>query len=179
MITIVNSRRDIWGEKYPDIITRKSITDAAIQLVESEFKFNGKIIDITDLSLTTETNILSKIDTTEFRGSGKEIEFLHLLARWWLLISSDNEEYADSIVNMFKGKPLFITKFGDMIIGKIKSKNFIYLLVTELFQIEDSSPYKNNLLNLSFKDLFAIYDLINQGHILEDCMCLIKDKNNE
>ena len=123
LVTIENYRRDTYqnpqeNQSLGDHMV--SVERAAESLICYELKFGGKIVDFDETSIEAQTTILSKVDTTIFRGSKENISILLGLAelfeqRRQELISCG--DVLDKITQLCGHSTLLLTQTGPMILG--------------------------------------------------------------
>ena len=83
-IQITMNRQEVTGHDYGDTVQMRTPEDALELMLRYELGYGGRVLDITERSVVTQTRVLSKIDTTTFTGSPEDMALLLAGVHAWL-----------------------------------------------------------------------------------------------
>jgi hypothetical protein len=159
MISVYSQR--IRGNESPfSPITKELSSEAALEeFIIYELGYGGQITDVTKISVTVVTYVMSCQDTTTYSGSPLEMKRLIAAAVTSMMVRNDpkvKDILVDRVYKATQGVPLLVVLSSGMITGNLVAQ----IATIVAFDLQESLE---DLKKLSVKTLFAIGSLVSEG----------------
>jgi len=127
---MIHSKHYRAPEGSPDkksLMTERSqeLPDAINSILQYELGYGGEVIEVSFISITILTRIMSHVDTVIYTGDRDDMDQILLMLSHWVSQEPCQPEIITKLLDLSKGVPLILVALSGIVSGQVKLDKFI------------------------------------------------------